>query len=169
HELLIRSIHQLQNPLLRLYIFGFGELESDLQQLIEKLNLQNQVKLMGFDPNPYSYLKAADLFIFGSNHEGFPNVLLEAMACGLPILTTNCQSGPSEIMKLKEPKDGLMITEYGILVPIKNVELMAQGVDYFVNNKQFMDDCKLNGQKRIKDFEKDTILKEYIDVILTAS
>lgn len=169
HELLIRSIHQLQNLSIRLFIFGFGELQTQLQELIEELKLQNQVILMGFEPNPYTYLKTADLFIFGSNHEGFPNVLLEAMACGLPILTTNCQSGPSEIMKLQSVKNDIMLTDYGILVPIKNVELMAKGIAYFINNKPFRDECKQNVQLRVKDFEKEYILKHYIDLIQTTS
>lgn len=167
HELLIRAIHQSQNPLLRLYIFGIGEMQQELEQLIDELNLINQVTLMGFDPNPYQYLKAASLFIFGSNHEGFPNVLLEAMACGLPILTTNCQSGPSEIMKLKDLKDDLMITDYGILVPIKNIELMAKGINYFVEHPNFGINCRKNNLIRVKDFEKNKILKEYIDLIKT--
>jgi len=168
HEMLIRSVHQLQNPSVRLYIYGYGDLESYLQQLIDELKLNEKVKLMGFDPNPYQYLKSADLFIFGSNHEGFPNVLLEAMACGLPILTTNCQSGPNEIMKLKEVKNDLMITDYGILVPIKNTDLMAKGIKYFMENPDYSDKCKLNGSKRVLDFEKNQILKEYLEIIKTA-
>ncbi len=167
HEMLIKTIHQLQNPLVRLYIFGVGDMQDELEQLINQLNVKQQIILMGFDASPYKYLKAADLFIFGSNHEGFPNVLLEAMACGLPILTTNCQSGPSEIMELKEVKDDLMITDYGILVPVKNVNLMAKGINYFVTNKNYLKDCKINGQKRVKDFEKDHILKKYIDLIIS--
>jgi len=169
HELLIRAIHQLQNPLLRLYIFGFGNLEDELKQLIEKLDLKSQIILMGFDPNPYQYLKTANLFIFGSNHEGFPNVLLEAMACELPILSTNCQSGPSEILELKTPKDDIMLTDYGILVPIKNIDLMAKGISYFVEHEAFVETCKANSKNRIKDFEKDSILKKYIDLINTTT
>ncbi|WP_405571302.1 glycosyltransferase [Winogradskyella sp. Asnod2-B02-A] len=165
HIMLINAIHKLQNPLLRLYIFGIGPMQEELEQLIEKLDINAQVFLMGFDPNPYKYLKSANLFIFGSNHEGFPNVLLEAMACGLPILSTNCQSGPSEIMKLETVKDDIMVTDYGILVPIKNTELMAKGIRYFVNNKAFTEDCKANGKRRIEDFEKDKILKEYLTLI----
>jgi N-acetylgalactosamine-N,N'-diacetylbacillosaminyl-diphospho-undecaprenol 4-alpha-N-acetylgalactosaminyltransferase len=140
-------------------------MQLELEQLIEKLNLKNQVFLMGFDSNPYKYLKVADLFVFGSNHEGFPNVLLEAMACSLPILSTNCQSGPSEIMQLEEEKDDLMITAYGILVPIKNANLMAKGIEYFLKNENYIQTCKVNAQKRIKDFEKDHILKKYLDLI----
>ncbi|MCK0124115.1 glycosyltransferase [Gelidibacter sp. F2691] len=165
HELLIRAIAKLRNPAVRLYIFGFGDLKIELEQLIENLNLKNQVFLMGFDPSPYQYLKAADLFMFGSNHEGFPNVLLEAMACGLPILSSNCQSGPSEIMELQSVKDDLMITDYGILVPIKNIDLMAKGLDYFLNNNNYIKRCKANNLIRVKDFEKQKVLNEYLNLI----
>ena len=165
HTMLIEALDQLKNPLLRLYIFGVGYKLNDLEQLIHKLNLVTQVFLMGFDANPYRYLKAADLFIFGSNHEGFPNVILEAMACGLPILSTNCQSGPSEIMELKTTSNGLMITDYGILVPVKNVNLMAKGIDYFVNNKNYIKVCKTNNLIRIQDFEKHKILNNYFKFI----
>ncbi|WP_178988426.1 glycosyltransferase [Winogradskyella schleiferi] len=166
HIMLIEAIHKLNNPLLRLYIFGVGDMQDELEELIKKLNVGEQVFLMGFDANPYKYLKSADIFIFGSNHEGFPNVILEAMACKLPILTTNCKSGPDEIMELESAKDDLMITDYGILVPIKNVDLMAKGINYFVNNKDYLADCKNHGKKRIMIYEKNHILKQYTDLII---
>lgn len=169
HEMLISCIKLLQNPNVKLYIFGDGNLHNDLKLIINKLDLYDQVFLMGFDPNPYKFLKAADLFIFGSNHEGFPNVLLEAMACGLPILSTNCQSGPSEIMELETIKNDLMITDYGILVPIKNAEIMAKGINYFLENKSYSETCRINSQRRIKDFEKNSILKQYLDLIKNVS
>ncbi|WP_407557751.1 glycosyltransferase [Winogradskyella sp. 4-2091] len=165
HEMLIRAVHKLQNPILRLYIFGVGDLKEEFEQLIDELDLKDQVFLMGFNTNPYQYLKTADLFIFGSNHEGFPNVLLEAMACGLPILTTNCQSGPSEILELETVLDDIMITDYGILVPIKNTDLMAKGINHFVDNRTYADSCRRNSKYRIQDFEKDSILKKYIDLV----
>ncbi|OZV68536.1 glycosyltransferase [Winogradskyella aurantia] len=167
HIMLIEAIHKVNNPLVRLYIFGDGVMQKELMLLIKKLNLGTHVFLVGFDPNPYKYLKASDLFIFGSNHEGFPNVILEAMSCGLPILTTNCQSGPSEIMELNIAKNDLMITDYGILVPIKNSDLMAKGIRYFIDNKKYMKFCKKNGQSRIKDFEKESILRAYVNLIRT--
>ncbi|WP_299362308.1 glycosyltransferase [Winogradskyella sp.] len=166
HIMLIKALHKLQNPQLKLYILGSGDMQQELEDLINKLDVNAQVILLGFDPNPYKYLKSADLFVFGSNHEGFPNVLLEAMACGLPILSTNCQSGPSEIMELKQPRDNdIMLTDYGILTPIKNVDAMAKGMDYFIKHQGFIEKCISNSNKRIKDFEKNSILKEYIDLI----
>jgi len=170
HMMLIKALHKLQNPQLKLYILGSGDMQEELEDLINKLDVNSQVILLGFDPNPYKYLKSADLFVFGSNHEGFPNVLLEAMACELPILTTNCQSGPSEIMELKHPKDNdIMLTDYGILTPIKHVDAMAKGMDYFIKNRTFVKECVTNGKKRIKDFEKDSILEDYIDLINTTT
>ena len=165
HKMLIEAFGKLKDLNIRLYIFGEGNTRTELKETINTLNLKDQIFLMGFDANPYRYLKCADLFIFGSNHEGFPNVLLEAIACQLPILTTNCQSGPSEIMKLEETKEDLMITDYGILVPIKDVELMAKGIAYFTNNETYLNDCKQNGKTRIKDFEKNHILGKYIETI----
>lgn len=165
HIMLLEAIHKLNDSSVRLYIFGEGDMQERLEKIIDDRNLNQQVFLMGFDSNPFKYLKAADLFIFGSNHEGFPNVLLEAMACGLPILSTNCQSGPSEIMRLESVKEDLMITDLGILVPIKNAEMMSKGINYFRANEEYRNKCIVNGQDRIKDFEKDYILKKYVDLI----
>lgn len=165
HNLLIDAIAKLNNPSVRLYIFGAGSLKNELELKINKLKLKEQIILAGFDSNPYKYLKSADLFIFGSSHEGFPNVLLEAMSCGLPILTTNCQSGPDEIMKLKKAEEDIMKTDYGILVPVKNIDLMAKGINHFISNNDFLYSCKRNVLKRSIDFKKNKILKEYIDVI----
>lgn len=166
HKMIINAINKLNNTNIHLYIIGSGPMQSELEDLVEKLNLKNQVFLLGYQANPYGYLKSANLFAFGSNHEGFPNVLLEAMACNIPIISTNCQSGPSEILKLQNDKsDDIMITDYGILTPVKNDEAMAKGISHFLDNKSFTEKCKINGLKRIKDFDKEKILNQYIDLV----
>ncbi len=155
-------------PKIRLYILGDGGLKEPLKQLVTELNLDERVFFLGFDNNPYKYLKAADLFLFGSNHEGFPNVLLEAMCCGLPILTTNCKSGPDEIMKLENPKsDDIMITDYGILSPVGNLELFQKGLKYCLENPEYLQKCRTLVIQRTKDFEKETILSSYTQQILS--
>ncbi|SHJ38728.1 glycosyltransferase [Pseudozobellia thermophila] len=160
HELLIRALPSLTQA--RLYILGSGVLLEYLTELTKELNLQDRIFFLGFDNNPYQYLKGADLFVFGSNHEGFPNVLLEAMCCGLPILTTNCKSGPSEIMELKAPlDDDIMKTPYGILTPVGNVDLMAKGMSFFLENPDYLSDCRAHVLERVKDFGKEGILEAY--------
>lgn len=159
-KLLIKALASVPNA--RLYLLGGGILEKDLKKLVEDDNLSDRVHFLGFDPNPYKYLKSADLFVFGSNHEGFPNVLLEAMACGLPILTTNCKSGPDEIMELEAPvSNDIMKTPYGILTPVGDVDLMTKGMEYCIQNPEYLKTCRANVQKRIKAFEKEGILKAY--------
>lgn len=159
-ELLINTLEDF--PSTHLYILGDGPLKSHLHKVVENKKLNQRVSFLGFDNNPFRFLKAADLFMFGSNHEGFPNVLLEAMSCGLPILTTNCKSGPDEIMELKEPKENdIMTTPYGILTPVGNLEALKKGLNYFIQNPDYLQSCKNQVLKRILDFEKVKILDTY--------
>ncbi|UWX56098.1 glycosyltransferase [Maribacter litopenaei] len=152
----------------RLYIFGEGELRADLEEQIKQLGLQDRVFLMGFEKNPFQYLKNANLFIFGSLHEGFPNVLMEAMCCGLPILTTNCKSDPDEIMELQEEKkDDIMITDYGILTPVGDLELMRKGLTYCLEHPEYLERCRIRVKERIQDFKREPILQAYTDIILS--
>lgn len=166
HKFLIEAVATFKN--VRLYIFGEGELRRDLENQIKESKLEKRVFLMGFESNPFQYLKSADFFIFGSIHEGFPNVLMEAMSCGLPILTTNCKSGPDEIMELKEAKtNDIMITDYGILTPINDLELMQKGLAYCLENPEYLNRCRIRVKERIQDFKREPILQAYTDVILS--
>lgn len=166
HKFLVEAVATFKN--VRLYIFGEGELRQDLENQIKELNLGNQVFLMGFESNPFQYLKSADFFIFGSIHEGFPNVLMEAMSCGLPILTTNCKSGPDEIMELKNSKtNDIMITDYGILTPVNDLELMRKGLAYCLEHPEYLERCRIRVIERIQDFKRKPILEAYTNVILS--
>jgi len=93
HSLLIKAMQTIDA---KLYIIGDGELKEELQNQIKELGLIDRVFLLGRQENPYKYLSKADCFIFSSNYEGFPNVILEALACELPIISTDCASGPRE-------------------------------------------------------------------------
>ncbi|SKB46503.1 glycosyltransferase [Maribacter arcticus] len=166
HELLIRAVEGFSN--IHLYILGDGVLRDFLEGLVIDKNLKDRVTFLGFDNNPFKYLKAADLFVFGSNHEGFPNVLLEAMCCGLPILSTNCKSGPDEIMQLTTPiTDDIMLTDYGILSPVENVELFKKGLSYCLEHPDYLAQCRINVKKRIQDFKREPILELYTAHILS--
>lgn len=166
HQLLIRTIANF--PSVHLHILGDGFLRPNLEQLVDELELNTRVSFLGFDNNPYRFLKGADLFIFGSLHEGFPNVLMEAMCCGLPILTTNCKSGPDEIMELKEAKtNDIMITDYGILTPVNDLELMQKGLAYCLEHPEYLNRCRIRVKERIQDFKREPILEAYTNIILS--
>lgn len=165
HSFLLNAIAPFEK--IRLYILGEGEEEDRLKKLISNLGLEDRVFLLGFKKNPFEYLKNADLFLFGSKHEGFPNVLLESMCCGLPIITTNCKSGPDEMLGLiDEKKDNIMFTDYGILVPVNNLHLMKKALEYALDNPDYLKSCSINARKHIKSFKKEPILEQYRQVIL---
>lgn len=103
----------------RLVILGEGAQRSRLQRLIEELGIGEDVDLPGFQANPYPFMKNAVLFVLSSAWEGSPNALTEAMALGTPVVSTDCPSGPRELLN-----DG----RYGPLTPVGDVAALAQGI-----------------------------------------
>ena len=95
---IIEIISLINDENIKLYVLGEGEEKESLLNLIDKLNLKKRVFLLGRKSNPYIYMKNADLFILSSRYEGFPNVLIEAGACGLYSICNNCPGGVNEII-----------------------------------------------------------------------
>lgn len=103
----------------RLRLLGEGPFRDRLIEQIQSLGLTDQVELPGFLKNPVSSFCEADVFVLSSLYEGLGNVLIEAMACGTPVISTDCPSGPAEILE-----NG----KYGHLVPVGDVEALAQAI-----------------------------------------
>ncbi len=116
-DTLIRAFAGLrrQRPA-RLVILGEGPLRHELEQTIRRLGIAGDVWMPGFVENPYAYMRSSDLFVLSSLREGLGNVLIEAMACGCPVISTDCPGGPREILQ-----DGAL----GILVPVGDAGAMA--------------------------------------------
>lgn len=101
----------------QLWLVGDGALLKDLRGLAADLGIQDAVHFLGFQKNPYIWLKHADLFVMCSEYEGLPNGLLEALACGCPVVASNCPGGTAEIMELTGnpdrliPADKLVLTQ----------------------------------------------------------
>lgn len=115
----------------RLVIFGDGPERARLEAIIADHNLAGRVVLVGFSANPFAALARAALFILPSNAEGFPNSLLEAMTLGVPVISTNCMSGPSEVLAdlaREHVGPGVTQAEYGVLVPPDDAESMAAAI-----------------------------------------
>ena len=166
HKLLIEAI---KNAEADLWIIGDGELKNNLELIIDNLKLKDRVKLLGRQNNPYKFLDKADCFVFGSNHEGFPNVLLEALACGLPIISTDCQSGPREILApdsdfSKQIKD-IEYTKYGILVQINNVKKMTEAMQKILNDKQLRYNYAQKALTRAQEFDVKYLINKWEKVL----
>lgn len=103
----------------RLLILGEGELRGKLEAEVDALGLSGEVALPGFVENPYAYMRCASVLILSSCWEGLPTVLIEAMACGCPVVATDCPSGPREILD-----NG----RYGPLVPVGDTSALAAAI-----------------------------------------
>ena len=109
HEKLIRVFSELskKNPSLVLLIYGEGEEKDNLLNLISQLNLNNKVILMGRTENVLKALQESDIFMLSSDYEGMPNALMEALAVGMPCISTDCPTGPSSL--IRNGIDGVLV------------------------------------------------------------
>lgn len=156
---LIRAVSILKNEsLIRLIILGEGDERKNLQQLIDRLGLQNQVELIGFQKNPYKYFSRATIFVLSSLYEGFPNALVEAMVLGVPCIATRCPTGPEEIIM-----DGVN----GLLVPTADEKVLAEAIIRLLKDPALRKQLAEGGRKRAEDFRVEKIVKEYEDLILS--
>jgi glycosyltransferase involved in cell wall biosynthesis len=120
HGTLLRAFARLpDHRATRLLILGDGTERARLQSLAVQLGVSSDVAMPGFDTNPYRYMRHCAVFVLSSAWEGLGNVLVEAMACGAPVVSTNCQSGPAEILE-----NG----KYGQLVPVGDDAALAAAI-----------------------------------------
>lgn len=133
----------------KLTILGEGSLRFELAALIAQLGLQDSVEMPGFVVDPYPWFRSADLFVLSSRWEGFGNVIVEALECGVPVVSTDCPSGPAEI---------LAGGRYGRLVPIQDptalATAIAQSLAEPVDRNILM--------RRAKDFTVSVIADQYL-------
>lgn len=154
HHTLLNAFAKVRNQMnSRLVILGEGELEADLKKQAKELNIENSVDFIGFQRNPYIYFNHADLFVLSSIHEGFGHVLAEALATGTPVVSTNCKSGPAEVLN-----DG----EYGRLCEVGNEQEMADKMlDVLMLDETKRTHVIEQGYKRAHDFNATKIVKDY--------
>jgi glycosyltransferase involved in cell wall biosynthesis len=132
----------------RLVIFGEGPQRSALEELARELGVKKDVDLPGFTTNPYAEMRAASTFVLSSRYEGLPTVLIEAMACGCPIVSTDCPSGPAEILEGGK---------HGPLVPVGDAEALSAAMLHCLEFPKSAE--QLTG--RAGDFHQDKVVQEY--------
>ncbi len=170
--LLLQAFYIIKNLPVKLLIVGGGALEHMLLHLVAELNLQDKVIFCGFDPNPYKYIRHSDCFVLTSHVEGFPNVVLEALACGKPVISTDCKSGPREILAPgtdinHEAFSTYEIAEYGILTPVNDVANLAAAMKKIYEDISLREQLSAKAQSRAKDFDVEEI-KQYFHVAFSS-
>lgn len=136
----------------RLIVLGEGRERSKLEALVKQLGLEGRVDFYGRTPNPYAFLARADLFVLSSRFEGMPSVVIEALACGCPAVSTDCPSGPSEILG-----DGA----FGPLTPVGDVAALQQAMAERLAAPR--DAARLKA--RAAEFSAARTVRRYVDLI----
>ena len=150
---LIRAMKELsQRRSVRLIILGDGPLRSELDALIIELGLSDVVSLLGYVENPLKYFAHADLFVHSALVESLGNVLVEAMMCGCTPVSTDCPTGPREVLQ-----DG----KYGYLVPMRDPVALASAIERALDNpipKSLLDEA-------IRPFEESAVIERHFEVL----
>ena len=135
----------------RLVILGEGPEKDNLNNLINELGVKADVAMLGFVDNPYAFMVNSRVFVLSSAWEGFGNVIAEALAVGTPVVSTNCKSGPAEILK-----NG----KYGELIPVGDTKAMAEAIlTVLAGNTKQVDTDWLN------QFKLENCTKKYLQVL----
>jgi len=136
----------------RLTIVGDGPLRGELSELTQRLGLGPRVRFAGFEIDPTDWYRTADVFVLSSRWEGFANVIVEALSFGLPVVSTDCPSGPSEILEGGR---------YGALVPVGDPPALARAIEQ--SRDRPVDRALL--VRRSRDFSMDVIASRYLSVM----
>ncbi len=137
----------------RLVILGEGPDRGALEGLVDELGLESRVALLGYVPNPYAYMAHSKALVLSSTHEGFANVLVEAMACGTQVVSTDCPSGPAEILE-----NG----RYGRLAPVGDARGLAKAIGQAL-------DAPISAEalrRRAADFSVEAAAQRYLALLL---
>ena len=149
-----------------LVILGEGEERRELERLVSRLGLDERVILPGHMQNPYPIIGAARLFVSSSNLEGFPNALIEAMALGCPVVATDCDTGPMEILagNKRARCTEVMLAEHGILVPVNSADLLAEAIRIGCR-ESIRTMYSQRSKERARDFATGRSIEQYWSVI----
>src|SRR5687768_13570928 len=131
----------------QLIILGDGEDRPSLENLIRSTGSQDMVDLFGFELNPFAFMKKASVFVLSSKWEGLPGVLIQALACDCPVVSTDCLSGPSEILQ-----DG----QYGHLVPVGDAEAIASAIESVLAG-----DVRHPPKSWLEQYQIDSVIPQY--------
>ncbi|GJL84782.1 MAG: glycosyl transferase [Micavibrio sp.] len=160
-DILLHSFAKVadQFPEWSLVIWGEGEERKNLEKLRDDLVLSQRISFPGFSEKANAEIKNAGLFVLSSRYEGFPNALMEAMACGLPVIATRCLCGPEELIK---------DDQNGLLIPTEDVDALATAMISLLEDKATRERLGLEAQKVQDEYNSDHIIKMWEDLICAA-
>lgn len=169
------SIARKKNPDLGLVMVGDGPFRKKYEDVIQQEKIYDHVYFTGFQSNPYKFMAKCNCFVLSSLTEGFPNVLAEAMALELPVISTNCYTGPAEILRSDRDytavRDSFQFCDYGILAPrmaeANNghaVSELARAIDSLLSDEFLMQKYAALSKQRVEKFSEEEASRQLNDI-----
>lgn len=140
----------------QLVILGDGPDKQLVSDKIEALQLCEWVKMIPYSENPFEYVKAARFTVLSSRYEGFPMSIIESLACGTPVVSVDCKSGPNEIIQNRNN---------GLLVPNHNSKALSEAISQFVEDDNLYDICKQNAVKSVAHLSIENISAQWQQIL----
>lgn len=156
-DLLIKAFGNVDNEDWKIVFVGDGEEKQNYIDLVHRLNLDTKVRFAGKSTEIYNYYNNAKIFAFTSQSEGFPNVLIEAMYFGLPCISTDCPTGPSEIIH-----DG----ETGYLIPVNDQQALEHKLSILMSSETLCKDIGTKGQLSSEKYKTDKVIAQWDELII---
>ena len=141
----------------KLLIIGDGTERKNLERLSQDLNIEEDMLFVGYQRNPYSFIRMSDIYVHTCLFEGFANAIIEAMACGVPVVALNCNYGPRDIIRQGEN---------GFLIPMDDEIALVDAIIELSHNQRLRDDLVRRGHERAGDFSVDDMVKNYEEFLL---
>ncbi|MCL9808512.1 glycosyltransferase [Flavobacterium luminosum] len=142
----------LKNQGIHLLIIGDGITQSEMQH---KFSNEEYVHFVGHISNPYPYIHQSEFLVLSSKYEGFPMVLIESLASGVPVISFDCPTGPNEI---------ILHEENGLLVSDQNFETLKKAMERGVNDVEFLEKCKKRAKESVEKFDFKVIANKWIEL-----
>ena len=167
---IIRAFHTIRaaRPDVELLILGAGDQRPFLEQMVREKGLQSCVHFLGYCSNPFSYIARSDLFVMASEAEGLPNIIIESLACQTPVISSDCVSGPREILSpgtdfTRLLTDQVEYAKFGVLFPVGRAGLLAEAISHLLDNENLRKQYAEAGLQRAEQYDEDVIAGHYLN------
>ncbi|CAA6826728.1 MAG: Unknown protein [uncultured Sulfurovum sp.] len=158
---------------IELLLIGEGEEAENLKRFTHENKLEQRVHFLGRKENPFKYIKQADIFVLASQGEGFPNVIIEAMICATPVISTDCISGPREILAPNidinfQLRSNIELAKNGILYPVDDEKSLSSAIKIMLSDSPKQKEYIANGLVQSQKYALKKIIQQYKEVLCVA-
>jgi N-acetylgalactosamine-N,N'-diacetylbacillosaminyl-diphospho-undecaprenol 4-alpha-N-acetylgalactosaminyltransferase len=169
HELVLAAVQKIQHRNFKVLLIGQGPQDENIKVLARKMGVSDKIVFLGYRRNVVKYVAKSQCHLLTSDSEGFPNALLEALACGTPVISTDCPTGPRELLAGSFSPDkhssGVEKTCNGLLIPVNDANALAEAMLAMMDNDSLRNEYAAAGIRRAKDFDLPIIITQYAHLL----